>query len=94
MADPSGKWITEYSKQLTDEAEGLTKTGWLVSYEWLLYQVVKGINDPKQKGLLICIKDKGGGFVDPSDKFDLCIRGVDDNSELAIREEFPPIKWP
>ena len=94
MADPSGKWISEYSSKLAEESKGLTATGWLVSYEWLLYQVIKGINDPRQKGLFISIKEKDGGFVDPTDKFELCIRGIDDSAELAIREEFPPIRWP
>lgn len=94
MADSSGKWIDEYKEKLFDESKGLSATGWLVSYEWLLYQIVKGINDPDQKGLLICIKEKEGKFLDPSDKYELCIRGVDEKGELAIREEFPPIKWP
>ncbi|UCD20250.1 MAG: hypothetical protein JSU64_03685 [candidate division WOR-3 bacterium] len=85
-----GKWIG-ISQSIWPQKE----TGWLISFEWLLTQILKGMEDPEQKGLFICIKRTNGKVIDPKDeKIELCIRGKDDKSEVNMREEFPPIKWP
>jgi hypothetical protein len=76
-------------------AQYMECSGWEISFEWLMTQIIKGMEDPKQDGLFICIKKKNGELIDPkAEGIELCIRGIDDKANLNMCEEFPPIKWP